>query len=150
MKARQAGLKAQSYFERIAQCFRVKVEFLPERGQLPSLFRAAQVPRASGCIARNLGATARPAQCKIHLAADVRIGPVFDETLLDCLIEDFSGCAEVFANLVDLGCHIKQEVEIGIIVRGKVKDGDITGLAVAINAAIALLQAGGIPRNIEV
>jgi hypothetical protein len=51
---------------------------------------------------------------------------------------------------VHLPDDVREKGEIGVVVGGEVPDDDVARLAVSIEAAIALLEARGVPGDVEV
>ena len=51
---------------------------------------------------------------------------------------------------VDYGDDFPDELQVGIVLAGEVKNGDVAGLPVTIQTTVPLFEPGGIPGDIEV
>jgi hypothetical protein len=74
---------------------------------------------------------------------------------LDLLADNLIGRAEVVLDLGDLACDARHEVHVGGVgrctgYRDEVEDLGFFALAVAVDAADALFEAGGVERDVEV
>ncbi len=82
---------------------------------------------------------------------DDRLGIfVIQEPALEGAVEDLAHGAEVLADVVDLVDDVGDEAQVGVVFAGEVEDVDVAGLAVAVEAAVALLEPGRIPGNLVV
>ena len=80
---------------------------------------------------------------RLHLLA-------LNKAALEGTLEKFPSSPDIFANGLQLADDVGEEGEILIVVGGKMMNDDVARLAVAVQAAVALLKPGRIPRDVPV
>src|SRR6266508_3525320 len=129
--------------ERDLQCapkaLRVEVQLRGDVRKMGSTIRLirGQDRRIPG----DLGPAPRPRCRPIQIAPDGLHSFAVDETPLEGCVEQLADRSQVFSHRLDLADHVAEEGEIGIVVRGEVMNDHVSSLAVAIQPAVALLEA---------
>ena len=93
------------------------------------------------------GAGVEPADAPVELGG---VDGVVEEVVAHGPVDDLADAAEVLADLVDLADDPVEEREV-LVERGReVERGDVAGLPVPVDAAVALLHAHRVPGDLPV
>lgn len=145
VEAKGAGTHTQGNLEGGAEGFGVEVEFLDKLGQGLLLGIGLDFAGGDGV----LGLTLLFGDVEVeHAVHGVGIAE-FLEAALEGGIEEGADGAEVGADAFDLGKDFGEELEVGVVFAGEMEDVDVAGLAVAIETSVALVEAGGVPGDVE-
>ena len=98
----------------------------------------------------SLGGAADLLRVVIEPSQDVVCRDEVLEALGEGGVEKLADRPEVLAHLVDLLDDASHESEVGLVLAGEVEDRDVARLAMAVEPAITLFEASGVPRDIEV
>jgi len=143
-QAGQARAHAHGLLQGVAQGRRVQVQLGGERLQGLPFLLAAPLDFQAG----DVGPAPGPLQMRLQVGADGRGRSTLDQPALHGPVEDVRGRAQVLADGVDLAGHVGQEGQVVVGLGVEVEDGDVAGLAVTVQAAVALLEAGRVPGDV--
>jgi hypothetical protein len=142
---------AQGTLECRPKRFARKVKFTAERSELLTQSLATgDVPGTRAGIVRKLGASIGPGKIALQVETQLGIGRICDEAALHGSVNHLPRGAEIVPDLVNFRDNECHESQIRIIVGDEMRHSDVPGLPVTVNAAVTLLQARRIPRNIIV
>ena len=96
------------------------------------------------------GAAATRIDPAVEVGGDRACLFALEQASMDGAVEDFVDRAEVLANLVRLADHVVQKIQVRIGITDEVMHRHVARLAVAIEPAVALLQARRIPGAVVV
>src|SRR5690606_33860760 len=136
-------------FKRIAKRRRSQIQLLRERIELLAR-RLSVFRRLDGLIRIDARPTAGLLDPQIQIAGDAPLILSLDEAPVRGIIEQLVGRPEVFADVVGLSEDVREESHVLVPIADEVEDRHVARLAVPVEPAVALLEAGRIPRDVEV
>ena len=140
---------ARAAFEGVSHCARVEIDLRGhglDHRRLARLFLRGGKRRV-GC---EVGAAAAGRGAPIEIRPHGRRVLAPNQAAVHGAVEDLVERAEILAYLVRLANHVIEKVQVGIGGADEVMHGHVAGLAVAVDAAVALLQPRRIPGAVVV